>query len=558
MNLLYISRPLGSSLIVAGGINRFFTPIVLGGHVIALGERKDTLMIKFSKHYLLAAWLLASLTLLVSCDDQATLHEKQKVQFSFSSANDPTNGRTKDIELPENTRLRISVSTPSGDTVITNHEIEILKAGDQYMAEPVEMMPGSYVLTDFMITSNGELLYATPKAGSALSEFVASTTPYNFAVSEGRNTNVNMQVIDGREFSPEEFGYTSFKANVINILSLSAFVQRGGQTTLTSATAELRQGAKLIKSFSLNASVNKIAFGGDPDAEYSLTVFTREEAKVMTFNFNELKEQIGDSPLKVTLEPALILSLEGHSTEPWEDDFELFLDGVDGNVTVHWGEGSQSTGTLPYEGGLEYLEGEYTLVVTGDLDKITYFWGFAYMTYMEDISGLVNLKALTHYNPTWGTNSLRIDLSGCRKLESIFIEKYGAPYTPVDLRTDFKLPSEHNINEFVFYVPGIEESRAKVTAEELEMMVRNIYDNAAAKGIYDGRFIVTPVSDPNADTQRMLDALQNYYGWKIGLNSDEIYDFEGADSGRLRMTPEASREAWLKQHGLEAKLNLSR
>lgn len=515
-------------------------------------------MTKLSQHYLLAAWLLASLTFLVSCDDQGTQPEKQKVRFTFSAADDATNGRTKDIELPENTRLRVSISTSSGDTVFTNHEIEILKAGDQYMAEPVEMMPGSYILTDFTITSNGELLYATPKAGSPLSEFVANTTPHAFVVSESSNANVNMQVIDGREFAPEEFGYASFKANVINILSLSAFVQRGGQATLTSATAELRQGARLIKSFPLNASVNKIGFPGDPDGEYTLTVFTREEAKVMTFNFNELKEQIGNNPLKVTLEPALILSLEGHSAEPWEDDFELFMDGAGGNVTVYWGEGSQSTGTLPYEGGLEYLQGLYTLVVTGDLDKITSFWGFAYMTYMEDISGLTNLTGLTHYNPTWGTNSLRIDLTGCRNLESIFIEKYGAPYTPVDLRTDFKLPSEHNINSFVFYVPGIEESRAKVTAEELEVMVQNIHDNAIAREIYDGRFIVTPVSEPNAATQRMLDELQNYYGWTIGLNSDEIYDFESVDAGRVRMTREVSRENWLRERGLETKLNLSR
>ncbi|HEY0743013.1 MAG TPA: hypothetical protein VGD40_16200 [Chryseosolibacter sp.] len=512
-------------------------------------------MTRFFKHFL-AAWLLAPFAFLVSCDDQGTQPEKQQVNFTFGAADDAANGRTKDIELPENTRLRVSIVTSSGDTLFTNHEIEILKAGDQYMAQPLEMMPGSYVLTDFMITHNGEMLYATPKAGSPLSDFVTNSTPHSFVVTEGSNANVNMQVIDGREFDPEDFGYASFKANVINVLSLSAFVHRGGQTSLTAATAELRQGAKLIKSFSLNASVNKIAFPGDPDSDYTLTVFTREEANVMTFNFNELKKQLGKNPLKVNLEPALILSLEGHSTELWEDDFELFLDGEAGDVTVHWGEGSHSTGTLPFEDGLEYLEGKYTLVVTGDLANITYFWGFAYETYMEDISGLTNLTALKHYNPTWGTNSLHIDLSGCRKLESIFIEKYGAPYTPVDLRTDFKLPSEHNINSFVFYVPGIEESRAKVTAEELEIMVQNIYDNSIARQIYDGRFIVTPVDAPNASTQRMLDELQNYYGWRIGLNTDEIYDFESIESGRTKMTREVSRETWLREHGLETKLDL--
>jgi hypothetical protein len=154
-------------------------------------------MTKSLKHHFIAVWLLAALMLcLQSCDDHGAQPEKQKVQFSFSAGATSDNGRTRDTDLPENTHLRISIETSSGTPVFTNHEVKVLKAGDSYIADPVELMPGTYAITDFMITNNGELLYATPKAGSPLSAFVTHAVPHNFTVTESSVANVNMQVID--------------------------------------------------------------------------------------------------------------------------------------------------------------------------------------------------------------------------------------------------------------------------------------------------------------------------------------------------------------------------
>jgi hypothetical protein len=503
---------------------------------------------KSIRPYFITAWLLAAtMFCLQSCDDQAAQLKKQNVQFTFSTEAASANGRAKDTDLPENARLRVSIETSAGTPVFTNHEIDIIKAGDSYMADPVDLMPGAYVLTDFMIVSNNELLYATPKAGSRLSAFVTHALPYAFAVTENSVATVTMQVIDGREYTPEEFGYASFKANIVNILSVSVFKNQGGQTLMTTATAELRQGKKLIKTFSLAASINTIAFAGAPNDNYTLTVYTKDAAKVMNFNFKELKEGLGRNPLKITLEPALILTMQSYTQEgeEWGDDFELELDGTGGTVHINWGDGGKNTGTLPYIGSNEYTYGTYTAIVTGDIHRITDLWGFAYETYITAIDGLTNLTALKTYNPSWGAVPIHVDLSNCKNLETIFIEKYGAPYDPIDLRTDFKLPSEHYINNFVFYAPGLEEFREKITADELDVMVTNIYNNTVRRAIYGGRFIVTPVSDPSPRTQEMLNALQNHYGWRVDLNTDEIYDFD-AEAGRENMSLEARRENWLR------------
>jgi hypothetical protein len=503
-------------------------------------------MTKSLKHNFISVWLFVLLMVcLQSCDDHGTQPEKQKVQFTFSTGTTSDNGRAKDTDLPENTRLKISIETSSGTPVFSNHEIEVLKAGGSYMTDAVELMPGTYVITDFMITNDGELLYATPKAGSPLSAFVTHAVPYNFTVTENTVASVNMQVIDGQEHTPEELGYASFTASVVNILRLSVFTEQGGQPSLTGAAAELRKGKKLINTFSLDASVNTISFEGDPDANYALVVYTKEEARATTFNFKTLKESSGTSPLKMTLEPALILTIESgtYEGEEWEDYFHLALDGEEGTINVNWGDGNKDTGTLPYTGSNEYTDGVYTAIVTGDIHQITNLSGFAYNTYNKAFGGLTNLTALKTYNPSWGAVPLRVDLSKCENLETVFVERYGGPNEePLDLRTDFKLPAQHNITEFVLYVPGLEDN---VTAGELEVMVDNIYHNVSERYIRGGRFIVSPVDNPLPETQQKLDILQNSYGWEIGLNSDDIYeDYPEAGSGKISL--EARRENWLR------------
>jgi hypothetical protein len=191
-----------------------------------------------------------------------------------------------------------------------------------------------------------------------------------------------------------------------------------------------------------------------------------------------------------------------------------------------------------------YTTGSYTAIITGDLDQITNLYGFSYGTVIFGIEGLTNLTALKTYNPSWGAVPIKVDLSNCKELETIFIEKLGGPYETIDLRTEFKLPAEHFIKEFVFYASSLDPTRENITAEEFKMMVDNIYNNTTQRDIRDGKFFVYPIDTPLPETQHKLDILASEYNWDVRLDGN-IWDyFEG---GRTKQDLNARRDNWLRQ-----------
>ena len=520
-------------------------------------------MNKLNRNNLIALWLLSALFLgLQSCDDGSAQFQKSKVQFVLSPGTN-SNGRMKSIDLPENASARISIESNSGTPILFDHEIKVLKVGDVYVTDPLDLLPGSYVITDFVVMKDSEVLNAAPKEESHFSSFVRHSLPYNFSVTDNAISNVSMQVLNARKEKPEAFGYVSFKLSTVNKLSFIV-TNAGGHAALRQAVAELRQGKNLIKEFAVKPGMNSVDFQGEPDATYSLYIYAAETAKVKTFNLKRLKQELGPKPLKLALEPALMLTLES-GFEPgndYEEFFEFMLAGTGGTVNVNWGDGFENTYTLPFDDAREYTTGTYTAVVTGDLDRITNLHGFAYSTIINAITGLTNLTGLKTYNPSWGAVPIKVNLSNCKMLETIYIEKYGAPYEPIDLRTDFLLPDEHFIREFVFFVPSLDPTRANISAEELEVLVDNIYNNTTRRDIRGGNFFVYPVDTPLPETQRKLDILQSDYSWNVSLDGNIWGD--GSETGRTRNDLEVRRENWLrdkfpnrKDHSSSAKVQFA-
>lgn len=491
-----------------------------------------------------AVWLLGSLVLcLQSCDDPNAQLEKSKVQFELAPGNS-SQGRVRAIALPEKASARISVSTSSGTAIYSDHEVAVSKEGESYIAHPLELQPGTYVVTDFIILKDNEVLNAAPKDESPFSAFVTHSLPYSFSVAEGGVEKVSMQVLDARNEKPEAFGYASFKSNPANKLSFIVSNKTGGPASIKEGSGELRRGKHLMKTFSVKPGMNSIVFEGDPDTVYTLSVYAGETADVKTFNFKALKQELGAKPLKMNLEPALLLTIKSDFEVGVGYGFEFFLGGASGAVNVHWGDGYESDYTLPLSATHEYLSGTYTAIITGDLDAITDLYGFSYSTVIYGIRGLTNVTALKTYNPSWGAVPIKVDLSNCKELETIFIEKLGGPYETVDLRTDFKLPDEHFIKEFVFYATSLDTTRENITAEELEVFVDNIYNNSIQRAIYGGKFFVYPVETPSPGTQLKLDVLQNDYNWDIRLDGDIWDDY--SEVARSKPDLDARRENWLR------------
>lgn len=489
--------------------------------------------------------LLAACLLFQSCNEQDTQFEKQKVQFSLSPASTYSPG-VSEIDLPENALARISVTGSNGTTLLSDHEISVYKSGSEYVTGPLELSAGTYSVTDFIIVADSIELYVTPKKGAEFSTSEADALPYNFSIQANDVATVRMQIMDVQNQDLKKFGYTSSKAKA-NSFPIAVYENIGGTPTLTSATAELHQNKTLLQVVSLSAAVNTIALAGNPKLPYTLTVYTATGAKTQTFNIKQLKSEIGKKPLQLVLDPALVLSIESY-VEPgneYEDFFEFRMEG-NGSVNINWGDGEQTATTLPVQLSHEYFNGNYAMIITGDIDQVTDFFGFSYSTIIPAITGLTNLTSLKTYNPSWGAVPIKVDLSNCYQLETIFIEKYGSPYEAADLRTDFKLPAEHNIHTFFFNAPSFDINREFISAEELEVFVNNIYNNTINKQISNGKFFVNPVVTPSSESQQKLDFLASQYNWEIGFN-DEIYNGYDSEAGRSSATDvDSRREQWLK------------
>src|SRR5690606_27794333 len=117
-----------------------------------------------------------------------------EVQFAFSSlAKINSNGKLAAFEeFPSGAYLSVMLLSEI-DSV--NHKLSLIKLGDGYISEPMTLEEAEYQITDFMIMNEGgEAIYATPKEGSPLASYVDDPLPFNFTVTKGELTNLNMEV----------------------------------------------------------------------------------------------------------------------------------------------------------------------------------------------------------------------------------------------------------------------------------------------------------------------------------------------------------------------------
>lgn len=502
----------------------------------------------YSKSIFITLPLLAVVFLLQSCDEQEiqpVQPVKQTVQFSL----DPESAHSqevRDLGLPEDARALISIASADGISVLSEHEIAVQNDGGVFTTEPVELAPGSYMVTELLILSDDTELFVTPKKGSEFTTSEAGALPFNFAIRANGAPKVSMQVMDVQNQDLRKFGYPASKSRS---LSVAVFDNGDGSLSSIGATAELRQKKALLQTFSLSAGTNAIALEGDPKLPYTITLYTGTSAKTHTFKLKDLKKEIGKNPWRVVLEPALVIGVESYVEEgnEYEEYFNFRMEG-EGSVNINWGDGEESATTLPFEVPHEYITGNYTAIITGDIDQVTDFSGFSYSTIIKSIDGLTNLVSLKTYNPSWGAVPIKVDLSNCKQLETINIAKYGAPIETIDLRTDFKLPSDHYIKTFIFDATSFDMNREFISAEELAAFVDNIHGNAVARNITDGKFFVNPVVSPAPETQEKLDVLTGDQNWQVGFN-DDIYNAYESDAARGRMASDADerRDQWLRE-----------
>jgi hypothetical protein len=156
------------------------------------------------------------LLVLISCQVQEKLETNPgTIKFSMQSVVRNEGGRI--TETPTPASVLISIEDESGNTVEDNKKLTLYSLGQGFVSESLQLIPGSYKLTQFMILDENDIvIYATPQEGSELAEFVNDPLPIEFTISEDENTLITPQVLAVQdEDTPESFGFASFGFEVV-------------------------------------------------------------------------------------------------------------------------------------------------------------------------------------------------------------------------------------------------------------------------------------------------------------------------------------------------------
>ncbi len=203
---------------------------------------------------------------------------KGTAEFSLSL---PSETAKKSIVATDSSNLSLQVlvtlTDPAGNPVLTDKMIPLYSFGTEYVSEKIEIKPGEYKLTKFMvINAAGVVIFAAPVAGSPLAYLCNRPLPFSFTILSGqvtgsfprysqsatrRLTNSDMLRFGMQIITPVEFWTVCILDNPM----IMAPVQ------FTAATLTVYAPNGWHYTYKLEPSVNKVVIRGGSDL-YNLVI----------------------------------------------------------------------------------------------------------------------------------------------------------------------------------------------------------------------------------------------------------------------------------------------
>lgn len=492
----------------------FFLEIIVYRYNLTINVMKRTL-------YPLLLLIVCGLGL-PSCTDD-TPQVLEKVRFTVNvGTNGDDGGRIAEGAQPS--KLILSLESENGTSIFSFEEIDIYTFGDQYITEPVALASARYRITDFLLVDDdGEVIYAAPKIGSPLAKAVNHPVPYHFYVNKNKVITVDMEVISSANQSAQDFGYASFKITPVNPFKLGVFLA-DHPNQLTTADAYIIHNDDTIKQVSLKAEINLFSFQGDPDDSYTLVVRrTGYSSHMQTFNYADLINTLNGAPLTVILHPAQLTML-AYVSEGSSNYFYITLRGNAGTLHVSWGDGTSENvdpGSSYYNYELEHTypaQGNYSVVISGDVEPIHYFYSFYGQGMIDeiDLSALVNLTEI-RFGLTRGPHVL--DLSNNHKLVNLLLSGQ-------DNMEQLILP-QNNVIEWLDIA-----GNTSLSTAELDNIVNAIHASVVLTGRTNGALGIATNWYDSGDLALLpfsaaailkLQELRDSYGWQ--LYPEEVITF---------------------------------
>lgn len=248
----------------------------------------------------------------ISCSKDENDNKKASgtISFSFNSIVNPTKNelgqKSKDSTTLVPTAIVISITDNSGNIITQMEEIPLYNMNGNFISKPITLEQGSYKLSDFLVIDNyGNVLYLTPKEGSPMAYLVTTPLPVDFSVSKDQVTNVNVEVLENTGENPEEFGYSTFTFNVVDIFKfyVGVFTYSDSSHTyeLTNSEIEIYKDSSKIYSGELLPITTSISLR-EEDGSYTIVIKKDGyEDFTKSLTLSELMEYTASNPLIVML-----------------------------------------------------------------------------------------------------------------------------------------------------------------------------------------------------------------------------------------------------------------
>ena len=167
--------------------------------------------------------ILATVAAMVSVWPSCTQTEETgEVKFGLELSDD-SNLKSAVAEYNVTAAL-VTIISETGELIYDKEYLPIYRFGTIYTSKSLKLPMGEFQLTEFMlIDSTGEVLWATPKAGSRLAHLVRQPLPIHFIVSPDETTSLDVQVIRVKDYPPSDFGYVEFNIGFVDRFCLKVF-----------------------------------------------------------------------------------------------------------------------------------------------------------------------------------------------------------------------------------------------------------------------------------------------------------------------------------------------
>jgi hypothetical protein len=208
---------------------------------------------------------------------------------------------------PVPSSILVTILDSNGDEIYNREPIDILRFGDAFVSEKINLLEGNFSLSEFFVLdADAKIVYAAPKEGSAFAQLVNDPLNIDFNTVDKEITEVQVEVLKAEYATPDKFGYGSFELNIVGTIdiqvAISAYDYDTEQLQLTTAELTVTDNEGNDVSISLGDSTNVIRVR-DSLVNYYISITKEAYASfVDTLSFTEISTfEVGKNVLKVTL-----------------------------------------------------------------------------------------------------------------------------------------------------------------------------------------------------------------------------------------------------------------